>query len=288
VGRADRRHSVAALLLLCAAAHADTSARPVSDGSKSWAARCVERLAPLKATVTVRAGAPKAPFGDVGRFGEVSLTLDKLSASVGDDTSGHRYRGGRGIEEKRYDSGWHSPFLDSENGDESRDLYLETHHRVAVGVLRGVVRGPTDEATRKAAVMVRAHLDACMADVTPLEADPSLAWTPGCLEGLQRAFDGLKRAEPVFAAGACQRKPYEVACQYLQGSGMRFNASTLLGSNKPLEWSIESNAPGRAYLGDAAIMWSANVSEAQRQALFDAMRAPLEVCAKAFRQAVRR
>jgi hypothetical protein len=290
VDRADRRHSVALLLLLAAPAWGDTSANPgPSDGGKSWIARCAQRLAALNGEVVVRAGSPKAPFGDVNRFGQVTVTLGKLSAGAGDDTSGHRYRGKYGIEEKRYDSGWHSPFLDSENGEPKRELYEETHHRIAVGVLRGVVRGPDDAAGKAFAAKVKPIIDACLADVTPLEADPSLVWTPGCADGLQRAFDGLKRAEPVFAVGTCRRKPYEGACQFVEGSGIRFNASTMLSSrDEPLEWRIESSDPRRAFYGGNAMMWTANVTEAQRTAFFDAMRAPLEACAKALRQALRR
>lgn len=256
MGRANRRHSVA-LLLLAWPAHADTSLRDTA-GGKSWAARCRTRFE--KARIP---GGTLAFVSGKG-FGTLTLTVGKkLIASVGDDDSGHRYRPMKGLYEKRYDQ-WHSPYDDSENGNPvERGFDEELHHRLAVGVLLGRLRG--DGAL---AATVKPIIDACVADVLPLEADPSLEWTTECAKKLERAFGELVRAHPVFAvAGAsCGRRPYEATCHAYEGDGVRFNAGTLGAfSKEPPAWKFEQSAPQR-------------VSEAQRQAFFDAFRAPLESC----------
>ncbi len=290
-------------------------------GATPWGKRCKARLA--KAAVRVKAigranitiAPPPKPRADkradLDAFGQVSFAIvagdHTFTASIGSDHSGHRYRGRRGIHSKRYEE-WHSPYTDSLNGDPpnraEQPMLEEFHHRVAVGVIRAelridvAVKGKRHRApgsrSRPAytgqqklfADTLRPVLAACWADVSPDEADPSLAWTTKCLTDLSRAHAALVKRDPIFGNGTCAREPFDVSCGHVDGAEPTWNALTTLAGgpvSRPT-WTVDG-AKRRSYANGGALIWgSAKLTTGQFAELSSAFEKPLERCWKLLRK----
>jgi len=290
-------------------------------GATPWGDRCKARLAKAavrvksigRATITI-APAPPSPgpnqLAKLDSFGQVSFVIaagDRtFAASIGTDHSGHRYRGRFGIESKRYEA-WHSPYLDSLNGDppdrSEQPMLEELHHRVAVGVIRAELRVDVTTSTPRRrprargswnpmqppaytgreklfADTLRPVLEACWTDVSPDEADPSLAWTTKCLADLARAHAALVKRDPVFRNGTCTREPFDVSCGHVDGAEPTWNALTTLagGPASSRTWTVEGPRR-RSYAGGGALIWgSAKLTTAQFGELAQAFEKPLERC----------
>ncbi len=290
------RAACTALALAVAIGSASAKATP----PPPWGARCeariralLPRLAPLgKATLVTKAGVVAGPLGGRDRFGTVTLKVARKAggtwvASVGDDHSGRRHRDPVGLHEKRYEV-WHSAHDDALDGDptpgEVRD---ELHHRVAVGVLRAEVRGargttatPSEADLGAFQAAVTPALEACLADVLPLEGDPSLGWTTECLAMLGGGYVFAAALAPRLAGGRCRRAPYEAACGRLDGRPT-FNALLLLGGSPAdarATWTSDARDAQRLRLGDSAMIWAHQASDAEWSALRTAFEAPLAAC----------
>lgn len=290
------RAASSALALALAIGSASAQAAP----PPPWGARCeariralLPRLVPLgKATIVTKAGVVAGTLGGRDRFGAVTLKVARKAgetwiASVGDDHSGRRHRDPVGLHEKRFEV-WHSAYEDALDGEltpgEVRD---ELHHRLPVGVLRAEVRGTaaaSAAASEAGLVAFRAAvtpvLEACLADILPLEGDPSLAWTTECLATLGGGYVVAAALAPRLAGGRCRHAPYEAACGRLNGRPS-YNALLLLGGSPAdarATWTPDARDAQRQRLGDSAMIWAHQASDDEWSALRTAFEAPLAGC----------
>jgi hypothetical protein len=123
-------------------------------------------------------------------------------------------------------------------------------------------------------------LEACRADGLPLEGDPSLQWTTECLARLGGGYILAAALAPRLAGGRCRRAPYEAACGRLDGRPT-FNALLLLGGSPAdarATWTSEGREAQRQRLGDSALIWAHQASDAEWSALRAAFEAPLAAC----------
>lgn len=312
------------------------TARSSVAAATPWGDRCKARLAKVapslkslgKATITI-APPPAArkpgsnEFKDLDPIGELSLVITAgnhtFTVTIGSDHSGHRYRGRRGIEEKRYEE-WHSPYVDSLNGnppdDSEQPMLEELHHHLDGGVVRAELRVDVavPESKRKArpvpstanqhaqgplppgaptytgkdklfADTLRPVLEACWTDVLPDEADESLAWTTKCLAELSLADAALVKLDPIFKNGTCARERFGASCGNVKGAEPTWNAMTsLVGGAKPkLVWIDEGNNR-TSYADGGALIWSSDqLRSAQFAELLAAFKTPLEHCSQLLR-----
>jgi hypothetical protein len=132
-------------------------------------------------------------------------------------------------------------------------------------------------------------IGACVADVTPDEGDPSLAWTTACLQGLAAAHAKLSKIDPFFQVATCDRKPFGASCGRVKdGADPHWNALTTLGGDAvPTGWEVAG--VNRLSYGHDALVWGGNtMTPVQYKTLSDAFRSPLETCSRLMRAAMPR
>ncbi len=194
---------------------------------------------------------------------------------------------------------WHSPYDDTLNEDpmaaNAKSMRAEYHQRLAASVLLAEWHvQPTKVKTSHAAQVevfaatMQPLLAACIADVLPEQADPSLPWTDPCFKELAAAHTALVKANPAFAAGTCTRAPFAVNCGNIAGAPPTWNASTMLSGDPHAATTWRDDGVNRIrYAGGYGLIWGSSgltaSAVAQLQAAF---KLPLARCVEHMRAAM--
>ncbi len=288
--------------------------------AKPWAARCRERF--VKETRSLRAfgkvqlevrpvappvaQAAQAALGQLrvtirsGRDGVQTLQLGDVAGGLplfdrcgtrpppSSDPSAPPFPEAHCWVNPQYDT-WHSPYEDRvhRHASDPAVLFEERHHQAGVVPASAVVAatGVDPAVARRFAAVVKPIAEACLADRTPEEADPSLPWTVPCLAALSAAHASLARMDPMFAAGTCDRGPYAVSCRTTTGAPPRWQAVTMSPSDgAPLAWT-HSEPRSERFGGDVWLWADDGLDAAQYSQLASMFRPALETCARLRRRA---